>query len=177
MKAGLIVNPIAGMGGRVALKGTDGVVEEAIRRGAEPMAIEFTKLFLKELSHYHVSIRFFTGPNGLGEDALKEFEFPYRVIKHRKIGEKEISYLEGLIKKFEENVKLEGFVIPGSTVASAKLDLCRTIARRAERRVSKVVLEYGIAKDALRYLNRLSDLLFVMARYVELKGGKIKYVR
>ncbi|MCD6143774.1 ATP-NAD kinase family protein [Thermococcus sp.] len=90
MKAGLIVNPIAGMGGRVALKGTDGVVEEAIRRGAEPMAIEFTKLFLKELSHYHVSIRFFTGPNGLGEDALKEFEFPYRVIKHRKIGEKEI---------------------------------------------------------------------------------------
>ena len=97
--------------------------------------------------------------------------------EYKKIGEKEISYLEGLIKKFEENVKLEGFVIPGSTVASAKLDLCRTIARRAERRVSKVVLEYGIAKDALRYLNRLSDLLFVMARYAELKEGKIKYVK
>ncbi|ACS89607.1 cob(I)yrinic acid a,c-diamide adenosyltransferase [Thermococcus sibiricus] len=97
--------------------------------------------------------------------------------EYKKVGEKEISHLEELIRKFEEDVKLEGFVIPGSTLASAKLDVCRAVARRAERKVSKVVLEYGIAEDALKYLNRLSDLLFVMARYIELKEGKIKYAK
>jgi len=91
MIVGLIVNPIAGMGGRVALKGTDGVVEEAIKRGAKPVALEFTKLFLSELSHYDVEVEFLTGPDGLGEDAVKEFSFPYRVIKHREIKHKEIS--------------------------------------------------------------------------------------
>ncbi|WP_175059062.1 cob(I)yrinic acid a,c-diamide adenosyltransferase [Thermococcus sp. 2319x1] len=97
--------------------------------------------------------------------------------EYKKVGEEEIRYLEELIEKFEREVKLEGFVVPGSTIASAKLDVCRTIARRAERRVSKVVLEYGTAKDVLRYLNRLSDLIFIMARYIELKEGKIKYVK
>lgn len=97
--------------------------------------------------------------------------------EYKKVGEEEIRRLEELIEKFESEVKLEGFVVPGSTIASAKLDICRTIARRAERRVSKVVLEYGIGEDVLKYLNRLSDLLFIMARYVELKEGKIKYVK
>ncbi|MCO6042017.1 cob(I)yrinic acid a,c-diamide adenosyltransferase [Thermococcus alcaliphilus] len=97
--------------------------------------------------------------------------------EYKKVGEEEIKHLEELIEKFESEVKLEGFVVPGSTIASAKLDICRTVARRAERRVSKVVLEYGIGKDVLKYLNRLSDLLFIMARYVELKEGKIKYVK
>ncbi|WP_087036623.1 cob(I)yrinic acid a,c-diamide adenosyltransferase [Thermococcus litoralis] len=97
--------------------------------------------------------------------------------EYKKVGEEEIRRLEELIEKFESEVKLEGFVVPGSTIASAKLDICRTIARRAERRVSKVVLEYGIGEDVLKYLNRLSDLLFIMARYVELKEGRIKYVK
>ena len=90
MIVGLIVNPIAGMGGRVALKGTDGVVEEAIKRGAKPVALDFTKLFLSELSHYDIDVEFLTGPDGLGEDALKEFNFPYKVIKHREVGQKEV---------------------------------------------------------------------------------------
>jgi cob(I)alamin adenosyltransferase len=57
--------------------------------------------------------------------------------------------------------RLRSFVIPGGTDASARLHLCRTVCRRAERRVLAV-------KDAnpevVRYLNRLSDLLFVLAR-------------
>lgn len=97
--------------------------------------------------------------------------------EYKKVGEEEIRRLEELIEKFESEVKLEGFVVPGSTIASAKLDICRTIARRAERKVAKVVLEYGIGEDVLKYLNRLGDLLFIMARYVELKEGKIKYVK
>ena len=92
MRIGLIVNPIAGMGGKVALKGTDGVVEEAIRRGAKPIALDLAKLFLSELSHCDESkdIEFFTGPKELGEYALRGFNFSYQVLKHREIGYKEI---------------------------------------------------------------------------------------
>ncbi|MDK2868930.1 MAG: hypothetical protein PWP39_165 [Pyrococcus sp.] len=87
---GLIVNPIAGMGGRVALKGTDGVVEEAIKRGATPVTPNLVKLFLQELANYDIKVKFLTGPGPLGEDFLKEFNFPYEVIKHRNISWKEI---------------------------------------------------------------------------------------
>jgi|Deesub1362B_J571_1020462.scaffolds.fasta_scaffold00144_26 ATP:cob(I)alamin adenosyltransferase len=96
--------------------------------------------------------------------------------KYKKVGEKEIRWMEEIIHKFEEGVKLERFVLPGSVIASAKLDVCRAIARRAERRVARVVHDMGFGENALVYLNRLSDLLFIMARYIEWKEGKIKYV-
>ena len=82
---GFIVNPIAGMGGRVALKGTDGVLEEAIRRGARPVTPELAKLFLSELKNYNIEIKFLTGPGPLGEDYLRKFNFPYEVIRHREV--------------------------------------------------------------------------------------------
>ncbi|WP_456454156.1 ATP-NAD kinase family protein [Thermococcus sp.] len=92
MKIGLVVNPIAGMGGKVALKGTDGVVEEAIRRGARPVAPDLARLFLHELSHYpeEREIEFVTGPDGLGEEVLGDFDFRFEVINHRKIGYRNI---------------------------------------------------------------------------------------
>ena len=89
---GLIINPIAGMGGKVALKGTDGVVEEAVRRGAKPIAQGLVRLFLSELSHYGEAsgIRFVTGPGPLGEDVLGEFDFEFEVMRHREIGYREV---------------------------------------------------------------------------------------
>ncbi|AEC51182.1 hypothetical protein PNA2_0264 [Pyrococcus sp. NA2] len=90
MKIGLIVNPIAGMGGRVALKGTDGVVEEAIKRGARPVTPGLVELFLKELEAYDVNVTFLTGPGPLGEEPLKRSKFPYEVIKHREIKYREV---------------------------------------------------------------------------------------
>jgi len=97
--------------------------------------------------------------------------------QYRKVGDDEIRWLEELTARFESEVKLEGFVLPGGTVASAKLDVCRTVARRAERRVARLVLEYGFGDRALVYLNRLSDALFIMARYIEWCEGKITYVK
>ncbi|ADT83306.1 cob(I)yrinic acid a,c-diamide adenosyltransferase [Thermococcus barophilus] len=97
--------------------------------------------------------------------------------KYKKIGEKEVEWMESLIKKFENEVQLKAFVIPGSTIASAKLDVCRAIVRRAERKVARLLLEYGFGEDALKYLNRLSDLLFIMARYIEWKEGKLRYAK
>jgi cob(I)alamin adenosyltransferase len=67
----------------------------------------------------------------------------------------------------------EEFVLPGEIASSAALDLSRSVARRAERQA--VTLERaGLMGDTevLRYLNRLSDLLFVLARYEEAERGK-----
>ncbi|NJD99459.1 cob(I)yrinic acid a,c-diamide adenosyltransferase [Thermococcus sp. LS1] len=97
--------------------------------------------------------------------------------KYKKVGEEEVKWLEELIHKYEEEVQLRAFVLPGSTIASAKLDVCRTVARRAERAVARLVLDYGFGSSVLVYLNRLSDLLFIMARAIEKREGKIKEVK
>jgi cob(I)alamin adenosyltransferase len=60
------------------------------------------------------------------------------------------------------------FVIPGASVQGAALDLARTIVRRGERQVARLFHEGDVTNSqALRYLNRLSDLLFILARFVE----------
>ncbi len=77
MLVGFIVNPIAGMGGRVALKGTDGVVEEAKRRGAEEVAPKKAIRFLKNIRS---ELFFLVASGKMGEDYVKKVNFPYRVI-------------------------------------------------------------------------------------------------
>jgi cob(I)alamin adenosyltransferase len=68
--------------------------------------------------------------------------------------------------------ELKSFVLPGGTEAAAALHLARTVCRRAERETVRLV-EAGepVSGPALRYLNRLSDLLFVAARYANDKGA------
>ncbi|EJL04607.1 MULTISPECIES: ATP-NAD kinase family protein [Pseudomonas] len=70
---GLIVNPVAGMGGRVGLKGTDGpdVLLEALRRGAQPVSSERACLALKRLAVSKVPFRLITGSGALGEEAAR----------------------------------------------------------------------------------------------------------
>ncbi|AFL94297.1 cobalamin adenosyltransferase like protein [Thermococcus cleftensis] len=96
--------------------------------------------------------------------------------KYAKVGKEEVEWLEGLISRYEGEVQLRAFVLPGSTIASAKLDVCRAIARRAERKVARLVLDYGLGKNALVYLNRLSDLLFLMARAIEKREGRLREI-
>src|SRR5918998_222504 len=62
----------------------------------------------------------------------------------------------------EELPKLRSFVLPGGTPAAAQLHVCRTVCRRAERRVLACGDE--VNAECVRYLNRLSDLLFILAR-------------
>ncbi|MDX1516169.1 MAG: cob(I)yrinic acid a,c-diamide adenosyltransferase [Woeseiaceae bacterium] len=59
---------------------------------------------------------------------------------------------------------LEEFILPGGGRAAAACHLARTIVRRAERRVAALAANEAIRPEAIRYLNRLSDLLFVIAR-------------
>jgi cob(I)alamin adenosyltransferase len=68
---------------------------------------------------------------------------------------------------------LTQFVVPGDTVIGAWLDVARTVVRRAERCAARLAHEgYLENKEVLRYLNRLSSLLFVLARYEEHLAGQ-----
>ncbi len=65
---------------------------------------------------------------------------------------------------------LQSFVLPGGSEISAYLHLARTVARRAEREMTALAERETINPEAIRFINRLSDLLFVMARYCNDKG-------
>jgi cob(I)alamin adenosyltransferase len=84
-----------------------------------------------------------------------------------------VAWLDGLEERLKQEVEIPNkFIIPGDTVVGATLDLARTIIRRAERRVARLTHENVVANpDILRYLNRLSDAVFILARYVEAKAG------
>jgi cob(I)alamin adenosyltransferase len=72
---------------------------------------------------------------------------------------------------------LRSFVLPGGTSAAAGLHLARTIARRAERLMVALAAEEPVGGPALKYVNRLSDFLFVASRYVNQKAaGDILWV-
>ncbi|MBP7563585.1 MAG: cob(I)yrinic acid a,c-diamide adenosyltransferase [Candidatus Cloacimonetes bacterium] len=86
----------------------------------------------------------------------------------------DVDRLTNYVHEFESIVQLKGFVIPGNTIQSAKLDVCRTIARRAERRIISLQRQTEVDPLILQYVNRLSDLCFIMARAEEKAEGKIK---
>ena len=66
---------------------------------------------------------------------------------------------------------LTSFVLPGGSEASAWLHLARTVARRAERRMTALAAEQPVNPEAVRYVNRLSDHLFVLARRLNDNGA------
>lgn len=93
------------------------------------------------------------------------------------IVEADVERITALAERFEAELGLTGFVVPGATAQSAKLDVARAVCRRAERRVVSLAWDAEVPAPLRRYLNRLSDLLFVLARAEEAAVGKITYVR
>ncbi len=85
MNVGFVVNPIAGLGGRVGLKGTDNMAEEALRRGAKPLALERARECLMILRS-NQSINFFSACGDMGGKLLEEFGFKHTVL-HSYTGE------------------------------------------------------------------------------------------
>lgn len=82
--------------------------------------------------------------------------------------------LDALVREIEaQGVSFKGWATPGATLNAAALDMARTVCRRAERRVC-VLKETGELKNAeiIIYLNRLSDLLWLLARRAESKNGR-----
>jgi cob(I)alamin adenosyltransferase len=91
-----------------------------------------------------------------------------------RLGERHAARLEAAIDRFEERLEpLREFILPGGDAAGAALHFARTVCRRAERRVVTLErLQAGAVSDAVViYLNRLSDLLFVLARAANLAAG------
>ncbi len=77
------------------------------------------------------------------------------------------AWLESLIDEYDARVPpLRTFILPSGTTAAAVLHLARTVTRRAERDVVALARVEAVSATILPYLNRLSDLLFVLARYV-----------
>ena len=90
------------------------------------------------------------------------------LIEKTKITNSQIDRIENEIDQLNVNLKdLDSFVLPGGTLASSYLHLARTIVRKSERLMVKINSQNkgSISDTALKYINRLSDLLFVAARY------------
>lgn len=96
-----------------------------------------------------------------------------KAAKHiQRIANSDVEGLERIIDRLEEKLpKLTKFVLPGGSRSAATLHLARTICRRAERSVTALYLKKKANPAVLTYLNRLSDLLFVLARYTNLREG------
>jgi cob(I)alamin adenosyltransferase len=87
------------------------------------------------------------------------------------VGEQDVQRLEGIIDRLESELPpLRRFILPGGGPAGAALHLARTVCRRAERRVIALGAD-AVEPILVVYLNRLSDLLFVMARAVNHRAG------
>lgn len=87
-----------------------------------------------------------------------------------RITEKQVAILEEMIDSFDAQLPpLTEFIVPGETVGAAALDVARTVTRRAERQLWRLSREEEVDEQALVFLNRLSDLCFVLAR-VETNG-------
>lgn len=89
-----------------------------------------------------------------------------------RIEARHVRWLEELMDRLgEELPELKNFVLPGGTLPAAHLHAARTICRRAERRVVSLLRHEPVSETAVTYLNRLSDALFVVARYENHRAG------
>jgi cob(I)alamin adenosyltransferase len=92
--------------------------------------------------------------------------------KIQRIQQDHIQNLEKIIDQIETQLKpLQSFILPGGQLVGSQMHLARTVCRRAERLVDALGRKEDIGKFLLVYLNRLADLLFVLARYANILAG------
>lgn len=130
----------------------------ALAHGLSPRSADVLPVIQNELFHLGSDLAF------VEADKLKH-GLP-------QIEERHIDQLEQWIDEFNEGVgPLENFILPGGSIGAAHLHVARAICRRAERAVVTLAREEPIGAWAAAYLNRLSDLLFVIARYENKQCG------
>jgi cob(I)alamin adenosyltransferase len=89
-----------------------------------------------------------------------------------RVSAQSVARLEREIDRLTEELPpMKNFILPGGSRPGAALHFCRTVCRRAERKVVELAESAPVSAEALAYLNRLSDLLFVMARAANLRAG------
>ncbi len=141
---------------RVAAYGTvdelNSAIGLALAHGLSARLAETLPVIQNELFHLGSDLAF-------REEDKQKHDLP-------RIEERHVQKLEELIKELNAFVgPLENFILPGGSIGAAHLHLARAICRRAERALITLAREEAIGGWVRPYLNRLSDLLFVMARY------------
>ncbi len=92
---------------------------------------------------------------------------------HNMLKEAHVLRLDGLLEQFNADLApLKEFILPGGTRAAACAHLARTVCRRAERALVGLSRAESVGEFGVRYLNRLSDLLFVLGRTLNLRAGR-----
>lgn len=83
-----------------------------------------------------------------------------------------IAELESEIDRMQAQLPpLRTFVVPGGSQLAAQTHICRTICRRAERYIIAMAEQHPVSPEVMEYINRLSDYLFVLARYLNVRSG------
>ena len=137
-----------------------GTIDEAI----SVLGFAYSQVETTEIKEYisHIQKRMF--------QAGAEFASDQRGIEmlKDKISEADIKYLEDIVdRETELNGPMREFVIPGVNPSSAALHVARTVVRRAERRITTMAREIPVREELRKYINRLSDACFAMARIEE----------
>ena len=95
-------------------------------------------------------------------------------INKLRVTKEQVIFLETMIDGYNQSLPhLTSFVLPGGTELATALHLARTVVRRAERRVVTLSQKDDINPEIIKYLNRLSDLLFVLARFSNHQSPKV----
>lgn len=128
------------------------VIGAALAHGLVEKLVEALTAVQNELFHLGSDLCF-------TEDDKQQYQIPQIELRH-------IEKLERLMDELSEVTgPLENFILPGGAVGAANLHVARTVCRRAERTAVALSREEAIGPHVIPYLNRLSDALFVMARY------------
>lgn len=90
-----------------------------------------------------------------------------------KLDSKKVLTLEKWIDEMDNDLpELSHFILPGGDLASAQIFFARAVCRRAERRIIKMEEKYKLDQEIKKYINRLSDYLFVLGRWVNIRSGE-----
>jgi cob(I)alamin adenosyltransferase len=94
-----------------------------------------------------------------------------------RVSEREVEKIEQLIDECQKSLEpLKSFVLPGGGKVGAYLHQCRTVCRRAEREILRLSRAEAISEWPLKYVNRLSDLFFVLSRWISKQTGQGEYL-
>ena len=140
-----------------------GTIDEAI----SVLGMAYAQTETAEIKEYinHIQKRMFQAGAEFASD-----ERGIQMLKD-KISEDDIKYLEDIIDKSTEvNGLMREFVVPGVNPSSAALHMARTVVRRAERKIVTLAREIPVREELRKYINRLSDACFAMARLEEHKA-------
>lgn len=138
---------------RIQFVGTADELNSQIGLVKSQLTDEQTRAFLEEIQNTLMKIM-----AGVADPFNQKYKLKEESVS---VLEQEIDRMEGLFNR------IQGFVLPGANPLSAQIDIARTVARRAERALAAVSIKFGTDTGAKKYMNRLADYLYILARYTD----------